>query len=633
MAEFGSGPDLQVIRGQILQALQESIVRLKVIKETSESPVFAQRVTITVQTVETALKDLEKFWGHINRYSTASVPRYLKVHIIDVFDDAQRIRRSTIESLEEFWVVDDVPDRDPCRGRLLICSPSQEIQPRPAKFTIRAREPAAICRSGLVAFLVISKRRFEFSARDLCDLIDPFAVSRGPEEVSVLNDRLFEDTLSFPFEAEEKDGCSKNPLILWSSSQSYALKVMDGSRTATQLLRFPSPPPDFKTRFQYMEIWEPHSFHPSATRCATWGARSRGQSAQWTSIMTFGDTETVDSFTHNLHRLLTGSPSVSSTLGTHWGHVLKYVFAMGINDARMTLRAALRSLDKLKYDNAAKPKIGSAHACLMYMNHMDFFQSSAERLRDGLVKMPSEWALGQTEWMARVSDQLYAFEDEVVTVRHEAKRVRQMIIEQHSLFQSRQATILTVLASIFIPLSFVASFFGMNTWEINGSSWKLKWYFITSIPLATITVFLPLVIIPVFNSIVRKMVPKKENLKWTWIVSTILLLSVRDITRVTGYDDLADVLYWIIWVAIYLLVMHLLHRIYSAWQTAKNTKTSLIFMGKQKVWWFLFWLLAAGAFVAGVQFVPFVELAPFGLYFGIVYWRLRNRRFEHAVEA
>jgi hypothetical protein len=80
---------------------------------------------------------------------------------------------------------------------------------------------------------------------------------------------------------------------------------------------------------------------------------------------------------------------------------------------------------------------------------------------------------------------------------------------QHAFSQARKATILTALASIFIPISFVAvrtcivlshhafaeyfqTFFGMNTQEINSSALPLKYYFAAALPLAVITIIVPL---------------------------------------------------------------------------------------------------------------------------------------------
>ena len=107
--------------------------------------------------------------------------------------------------------------------------------------------------------------------------------------------------------------------------------------------------------------------------------------------------------------------------------------------------------------------------------------------------------------------------------------------------QARKGTILTVLASIFVPISFVAvssptvphgclsplkpnkTFFGMNTREINSSAWPLRYYFMAAFPLAVLTVIVPLYFIKVIAFLTRKM--QERNIIIQFLAEFLLGLS------------------------------------------------------------------------------------------------------------
>jgi uncharacterized membrane protein len=60
--------------------------------------------------------------------------------------------------------------------------------------------------------------------------------------------------------------------------------------------------------------------------------------------------------------------------------------------------------------------------------------------------------------------------------------------------QSLRATQLTILASIYVPLSFVTGIFGMNLKELNGSSLSIWVFFVAVVIAATVTVIIFLVL-------------------------------------------------------------------------------------------------------------------------------------------
>jgi hypothetical protein len=71
----------------------------------------------------------------------------------------------------------------------------------------------------------------------------------------------------------------------------------------------------------------------------------------------------------------------------------------------------------------------------------------------------------------------------------------------------------------------------MNTTEINGSAWSIRYYVIVSVPLILVTLLVPLVSLQMFNSLVlsfQTSPPFRRAIKWGWISAAFIfeLLSV-----------------------------------------------------------------------------------------------------------
>ncbi|SLM33929.1 Mg2 transporter protein, CorA-like/Zinc transport protein ZntB [Lasallia pustulata] len=115
----------------------------------------------------------------------------------------------------------------------------------------------------------------------------------------------------------------------------------------------------------------------------------------------------------------------------------------------------------------------------------------------------------------------------IEALRHladDVDKLQNSIEKQMNLAQMQRSMILTVLASIFIPLSFTTSYFGMNISTSNNSvsnitfngnstaspsirfqgtqssnnpvAWEIKYFWIVAIPLIFATIVLPLIASP-----------------------------------------------------------------------------------------------------------------------------------------
>ena len=168
----------------------------------------------------------------------------------------------------------------------------------------------------------------------------------------------------------------------------------------------------------------------------------------------------------------------------------------------------------------------------------------------------------------------------------------------------------------------------MNTSEINGSAWALKYYFIAAIPLAVFTVLLPFIILPTFNFVSRNLSTHSKLrglLHWSWIVITLVLNLCGDIARVIDqseslwsesvYLGLAQ-LECIVAMSYLVNFVMSLRKVYLSEQHA--------FMWKMK-WWLLFYALVCGSFLASYFTYPFLELPPYLIYPFIVWNRQRRK--------
>ena len=59
----------------------------------------------------------------------------------------------------------------------------------------------------------------------------------------------------------------------------------------------------------------------------------------------FANADTGRIFGENLARLLRQSPTTVEQVLSHWAHLIKFVYAIGINDARLNIREALSKLE------------------------------------------------------------------------------------------------------------------------------------------------------------------------------------------------------------------------------------------------------------------------------------------------
>lgn len=198
--------------------------------------------------------------------------------------------------------------------------------------------------------------------------------------------------------------------FLWSSRSfdSTSLFPSDMGSTSAIRLTLPRIIPTIKTNFQLL-IEEPHGSHPIPKQCGVWGSwHINGQS--WRSLVISGDRQLAQTLDSGLDNLQKCHPDQIADLASHWAHVLSFIYAIGINDARLSLREVTKSIDQLvshlvilstprtdiypkKYENTATPSSGYASRCQMALNHFDHNKRMMRSPRSGIETFPASWRI------------------------------------------------------------------------------------------------------------------------------------------------------------------------------------------------------------------------------------------------
>ncbi|KAJ3537815.1 hypothetical protein NM208_g6162 [Fusarium decemcellulare] len=343
-----------------------------------------------------------------------------------------------------------------------------------------------------VAFLLLMKRLLHFGVPDLCALM---GVLVPRPDTPVVESALI------------------TPLITgdWHSATVPYTARASLSPASTKVLRFPGPLPPFETKYYWMERHKTHGKRPkSASNVAIWGDWRRSsdggvQPNHWSCLMAFSDHGATNTYSNQLCSLLSAEGTQTrQEMANHWISSCYYVYLLGLNDARLRVVQAAEAIDNLRYENAADPSIGASLVCLMFMNHLEHHKRLVEFIRVRLDKTPDAWEVVQKpDWTQAIDEMCQSAIQDIEKVHEEASKVRSLVIEQYGISGSRSLGFLSILAAFFIPITAVSGFFGMNTMEINGSSWPTKYFGIVAGPLTIISVLLPLFALYILDYLLR----------------------------------------------------------------------------------------------------------------------------------
>jgi hypothetical protein len=96
-----------------------------------------------------------------------------------------------------------------------------------------------------------------------------------------------------------------------------------------------------------MEMWRPHGNLPDmSSRAALWGSFDK-KARSWSAIAVFANPVVAKTLDKNLLFTLKTYHSEMAEIVSHWNQLLRYIYAIGVNDVRLSLRNAMKQLETL----------------------------------------------------------------------------------------------------------------------------------------------------------------------------------------------------------------------------------------------------------------------------------------------
>ena len=133
---------------------------------------------------------------------------------------------------------------------------------------------------------------------------------------------------------------------IWHSVKTMSILPNIFSLSNTKVLVFPDIYPLFRTDWSWMDIYKPHGSLPaSCSKCAVWGAWPNGDQSKWNCILTISNRDMAETYVQILNEVI--SSGVSSELLSHWLQSLHYLYILGLNNTRLIVRDAMKTLHEL----------------------------------------------------------------------------------------------------------------------------------------------------------------------------------------------------------------------------------------------------------------------------------------------
>jgi len=221
------------------------------------------------------------------------------------------------------------------------------------------------------------------------------------------------------------------------------------NNSSTKTMRFPGKLPIISNGPFHKDMWRRHGDLPDTSyRAALWGS-FKDDARSWVAIAVFASAEVNRTLDKNISFTLATYHAELNEFASHWHHLLQYIYAIGINDIRLSLRKSIKQLDVLvgtyadfgdgsqltwsqRYRNIFEPTIGFATTCALYLNHLGYCRRLVLGLNKELIKFPGDWNLDAAtssglDWVSRTQEGLKVAEKEVSQVYDEVEKMREMV--------------------------------------------------------------------------------------------------------------------------------------------------------------------------------------------------------------
>ena len=177
----------------------------------------------------------------------------------------------------------------------------------------------------------------------------------------------------------------------------------------------------------------------------------------------------------------------------------------------------------------------------------------------------------------------------------------------------------------------------MNTREINGSNWNIRYFFATAIPLAVITVLIPLLAIPTINFLIKRYESFRSVLQWFLFWVSFMLFVAADIRSwAIGWIKRPDgdspiyITVFSVSFAPFLLqfvnIARLMRRRRGLILDDDKLPGNRVFEMSQIILQLEIWLLVIACIYIGLYLLIGIELLPYLAYFVFKIWRWRQTK-------
>jgi hypothetical protein len=166
----------------------------------------------------------------------------------------------------------------------------------------------------------------------------------------------------------------------------------------------------------------------------------------------------------------------------------------------------------------------------------------------------------------------------------------------------------------------------MNTREINGSAWSLKFFFIAAVPFSIITIVLPIIILPIFYFFARHWSASRTLIHLILILFFFIFNIIVDSLSWCDVEIAIPklVLSFLTWIYAFSSITQFCHSVISTIRGGGDFWELLV----KEFWWIVFFFFALGTNLVSFLVYPFVEIPAFLIYFayvGIRHWRRSNK--------
>ncbi|KAI5778856.1 hypothetical protein EDC01DRAFT_322054 [Geopyxis carbonaria] len=215
-----------------------------------------------------------------------------------------------------------------------------------------------------------------------------------------------------------------------------------------------------------------------------------------------------------------------------------------LNNSKSFLKSIAEEIHKAKYHgmkSSSSRSIDFLYLAEDYLREMPMVLNTATNSLSRFLELTESYNNSDPQDLpSRFEDDLTHLNSISELIRKEAVAARQILFEQNTLRQTRQAKLLTILASIYVPMSFITGYFSMNFNEVDFSGSiiappKINLYWKIVVPLVLVTILFPLIGPWILSKALEHVAKQKPSSKRS-IFSVALIENILPSPRDINFD-------------------------------------------------------------------------------------------------